>query len=148
MYTLNATTLDAIDIAVLEQLDQEGIEINSNYIEIDDDAKRRLEEICTYGAGTGVSNFIYYSEINDFIENNRRTIIDALTNDASAFGYSGAIELISTFNGVRDDYSYDEIARCLYDHESDKDDFCGLASAIAWYCLECTAQKIIDAIDA
>lgn len=147
MYNLKTTTLDAIDIATLNQLDQDGITVHWDYVTIDDDAKRRLQEICTYGAKTGVSNFIYYSEINEFVKTSRQTIIDALTNDASDFGYSGPIELISNFNGV-DDYSYDEIARCLYGHENDEDDFGPLNSVIAWYCLERTAQKILDAIDA
>jgi hypothetical protein len=88
------------------------------------------------GAAGGCDGFIYCNETSEFYEENRCLIVALAHDDAEELGEDGALALVKTFNGIKeDDYTEDEIARALY-AEFDRDNLYGIYNILAWYALE------------
>jgi len=128
----------------LTQLDLNVIE-NLGYNSLEDGCKDTLSDVANYGAGGGYGRFCYYSDTCKFFDYNRDDILQLASDMAEDFGLDGAASLIKGFNCLNGLYSLDEVAQAIYDKGCDSDAVTQVKNALAWFALEETARKVVDA---
>jgi hypothetical protein len=93
---------------------------------------------CTeYGADTGFSGFIYYTDTTAFFMNNRTAIASRIERAAAELG-TDIFSMVQGF-GVfcnSDKPSPSEIGKALWDSSQSYPEFVSLYNAFAWYALE------------
>lgn len=97
------------------------------------EASEELSESSFRSADQGVTGFIYYNQTMGFYKKNRKAIIEALEDDADAFG-EDLIPMIKGFNCLKGDVTSKEVSNTLYGTPKQMDTY--VANALAWYALE------------
>jgi len=100
--------------------------------------KESAADICKYGAGAGVTGFIYYTETEAFTKRNFTKIMTLLNEYADDMGLN-AIELMYGFNCFKD-MSVHEIFDGLTNKNSD--DRTTIYNGLAWFALEEAARSL------
>ena len=109
------------------------------------DFKDSASDIAFYGAGGGVSGFIYHDDTVAFYEANRGNIHALARQIMDEHGELRALsEFIVSFT---DDLEAYEVEDALIEGGND-DDYVTVANALAWFALENTAQEYVAQVEA
>lgn len=93
-----------------------------------------------YGAASGFTGFIYYSETVAFWRAYRAKITKCLGDLAESLG-EDTLHMVCSFNSL-EGYEYDEIARALYGNYNSDYDY--IYNTFAWFALEEVAHRYSD----
>jgi hypothetical protein len=131
----------------MEQINMETKLINAVKRQLKSDNKKELLEtladVSNHGADAGFSGFTYYNETSTFFDKHRALILEHLNNEYSEIGYKSILEMIASFNCLKD-CSQDEIARVLYKDTKNLDNntVAVIKNGLAWYALESVAYHL------
>ena len=98
---------------------------------------QQVDDVCNYGAGGGVSGFIYYSETHSFTIKHRKQIAALLEEEAEDLG-EDVVQMVSNFGYFRRNGGIDaEDKKDLYKLlGGGKPEQGSITNILAWYALE------------
>lgn len=100
---------------------------------------QHYQDVINHGADCGFNGFIYYSETVNFWRNNKKSILESLSQLANDLG-ENATEIVKNFNCIKGDFSTDEVGKALYGRYCEEFDL--IYNCLAWYALETVCQEI------
>ncbi|MBE9242876.1 DUF7222 domain-containing protein [Synechocystis salina] len=100
---------------------------------------QHYKDVVNHGADSGFNGFIYYSETVKFWRNNKKLILESLSQLADDLG-ENVINMVRNFNCIKGDFSTDEIGKALYG--SYREEFDLIYNCLAWYALETVCQEM------
>ena len=120
---------DAITNAVIEQLECEDAH----------ELLGTLKDVCRGGANSGFHGFIYSHDMLQFFRDNRAEILELLKEQAELAGDSGVLELILSFNCLKDTgIDIDQIGAVIFGNSEDSQ----VIDSLCWFALETLAFKV------
>lgn len=144
--------LDALDIAVVEQLGGKAWIAGDGKAEISDDAADQLANVCSCscGAAGGFPGFIYYTETREFFKAHRDEIAQRIREqiEEGLFeGANGVISAVMMFACLKDCDKAEieeEAARAFFGPLEDFDEGAldTVANACAWAALEDLSYRL------
>jgi hypothetical protein len=100
---------------------------------------QHYKDVANHGADSGFNGFIYYSETVKFWRNNKKLILESLSQLADDLG-ENVINMVRNFNCIKGDFSTDEIGKALYGSYCEEFDL--IYNCLAWYALETICQEM------
>lgn len=110
-----------------------------------DDFKYKAPNVAKHGAAGGFTGWIYYTEVEAFWRKNKVLILELATSRADDFG-EDLLNMVSSFNGIKGDYTTSEIGAALFGRHND--DYMTIYNVMAWYALEEVARNYCDLLEA
>jgi hypothetical protein len=101
--------------------------------------KNRADDICNYGANSGFSGFIYYSDTVPFAKRQKANIMEYAAEMADSLGES-LIKMIAGFNCLK--ITEAECAEAIYNPKSENRT--QVFNALAWFALEEVCRAWVD----
>lgn len=105
-----------------------------------EELKEIAQNVCNYGANSGFSGFIYYSDTMKFYHKNKTKILDLVADMAENMGET-PVNFVKSFNCLKSS-TEEEIAITLYGKPSQHDQT--VSNALAWFALEEVCRAIAD----
>jgi hypothetical protein len=107
--------------------------------------RESLQDIANHGIDGGFPGFTYYTDTIRFFKNNRREIVEMVTEYAQDFGQT-PIELVASFSCLKmnthDPEDEAEISRALYGRLNSDDT--QVPNALAWFAAEEVSRALTD----
>ena len=111
-----------------------------------DSFKERAHDIANYGASGGFNGWIYYTETVGFWRKNKTLILELATSQASEYGDTDLIGMVSSFNSIKkSDYTTCELGAALFGRYNDE--YTTVYNVMAWYALEEVARNYCDLLE-
>ena len=110
------------------------------YDELDSECKDTLSDVAQYGADAGFGQFIYYSDTCQFFDDNRRDILQSVSDMAESMGEEPSA-MVKSFRCLNGDFNH-EVDQVLMGIDCDDD--IQVKNALAWFALEETARELAD----
>lgn len=104
--------------------------------------KEQFEDIAKHGADAGWPGFTYYSDTVAFFDRNKSLILDLVKEETDSMGMDNEIVFIKGFNCLNGDYNDFEVAKGIY--EDDSDSSTTIRNALVWFALETVAYLVDD----
>ena len=120
---------DAITSAIIDQLGcKDANELLGTF-----------KDVCRGGANAGFHGFIYSQDMLQFFRDNRAEILELLKEQAELAGESGVLELILSFNCLKDsEIDIDQIGAVIFGNSEDSQ----VIDALCWFTLETLAFRV------
>jgi hypothetical protein len=100
---------------------------------------QHYKDVANHGADCGFNGFIYYAETVKFWRNNKKLILESLSQLADDLG-ENVTDMVKNFSCIKGDFSTDEIAKALYGNYCKEFDL--IYNCLAWYALETVCQEM------
>lgn len=108
--------------------------------------KERAADVANYGADSGFSGFIYYTDTVAFTKRNKTEILQVAWELARDLGEGDEFDLIANFGCLRGEFTAAEIARAIYSPRDEGRQT--VFNALAWFALEEVACSYCDLVEA
>ena len=131
----------------LTKLQQRVIEQLSGESELNEDNASTLNDIARYGADSGFTGFIYYSDTCKFFDDNKDLIMEQLLEDRASMGYNSLTDMLSSFRCFQDVDTYDIESFLIDSDDESNEEQTTLKNGLAWYAWESVAWQLEEQIE-